>query len=66
MRALPQCIHSKSRMRERARTDLCGGRRVIGVPTATTWPRLLLAGPLFRQRGCPSTEQDPNLLEDDF
>src|SRR5215467_7575793 len=30
-------IHpSKSRMRQRARTDLCGGRRVIGVPTATT------------------------------
>jgi hypothetical protein len=32
---LPPYIHSKSRMRERARTDLCGGRRVIGVPTAT-------------------------------
>ena len=25
MRALPPCIPSKSRMRERARTDLCGG-----------------------------------------
>jgi hypothetical protein len=34
--ALPPCIHSKSRMRQRACTDLCGGRRVIGVPTATT------------------------------
>src|SRR5215471_7415169 len=30
------CILSKSRMRQRARTDLCGGRRVIGVPTATS------------------------------
>src|SRR5215470_19942335 len=27
--SLPPCILSKSRMRERARTDLCGGRRVI-------------------------------------
>src|SRR5262249_35222052 len=35
MRALPPCIQSKSRMRERARTDLCGGRRAIRVPTAT-------------------------------
>jgi hypothetical protein len=35
MRALLPCIQSKSRMRKRARTDLCGGRRVIGVPTAT-------------------------------
>ena len=35
MRALPPYIQSKSRMRERARTDLCGGRRAIGVPTAT-------------------------------
>src|SRR5215510_9889889 len=33
----PPCILSKSRMRQRARTDLCGGRRVIGVPTATLW-----------------------------
>jgi hypothetical protein len=32
---LPPYIQSKSRMRERARTDLCGGRRAIGVPTAT-------------------------------
>ena len=35
---LPPCILSKSRMRQRARTDLCGGRRAIGVPTATTGP----------------------------
>jgi len=32
---LAPCIPSKSRRRQRARTDLCGGRRVIGVPTAT-------------------------------
>ena len=33
---LPQFIHGKSRMRRRARTDLCGGRSVMVVPTATT------------------------------
>ena len=32
---LPQLIHGKSRMRRRARTDLCGGRSVMVVPTAT-------------------------------
>ncbi len=32
---LPQLIHGKSRMRKRARTDLCGGRSVMIVPTAT-------------------------------
>jgi hypothetical protein len=41
--ALPPCILSKSRMRQRARTDLCGGRQAIGVPTATTWTRSLWA-----------------------
>jgi hypothetical protein len=28
-------IHRKSRMRKGARTDLCGGRSVMIVPTAT-------------------------------
>jgi len=28
-------ILQKSRMRRRARTDLCGGRSAMGVPTAT-------------------------------
>jgi hypothetical protein len=28
-------IHGKSRMRKRARTDLCGGRSAMIVPTAT-------------------------------
>ncbi len=32
---LPPLIHGKSRMRKRARTDLCGGRSVMVVPTAT-------------------------------
>ncbi len=32
---LPLLIHGKSRMRKRARTDLCGGRSVMIVPTAT-------------------------------
>src|SRR5258708_4850937 len=39
---LPPLIHGKSRMRRRARTDLCGGRSVMIVPTATVgWSRLL-------------------------
>ena len=29
-------IRGRSRMRKRARTDLCGGRSVMAVPTATT------------------------------
>src|SRR5208337_1619048 len=33
--ASPLPIHGKSRMRKRARTDLCGGRPVMVVPTAT-------------------------------
>src|SRR5258708_7471201 len=35
MSASPPLILSKSRMRRRARTDLCGGRSVMVVPTAT-------------------------------
>jgi hypothetical protein len=35
MPASPLPIHGKSRMRKRARTDLCGGRPVMVVPTAT-------------------------------
>ena len=33
--ALPPLILSMSRMRKRARTDLCGGRPAMVVPTAT-------------------------------
>ena len=33
---LPLLILGKSRMRKRARTDLCGGRSAMVVPTATT------------------------------
>jgi hypothetical protein len=35
MYASPLVIHSKSRMRKRACTDLCGGRSAMVVPTAT-------------------------------
>src|SRR5258708_25515024 len=35
MRASTPLILRKSRMRRRARTDLCGGRSVMSVPTAT-------------------------------
>src|SRR6266849_6318778 len=34
--ASPPLIHGKSRMRKRARTDLCGGRSAMVVPTATS------------------------------
>src|SRR5664280_1554105 len=34
--ALTPFILQKSRMRRRARTDLCGGRSAMVVPTATT------------------------------
>src|SRR6266849_6735048 len=36
MHASTPLILRKSRMRRRARTDLCGGRSVMVVPTATT------------------------------
>jgi len=36
--ALSPLILQKSRMRRRARTDLCGLRSVMGVPTATVSP----------------------------
>jgi group II intron reverse transcriptase/maturase len=39
MPASPPLIHSKSRMRKRACTDLCGGRSAMVVPTATTKTR---------------------------
>jgi len=38
--ALTLFILQKSRMRRRARTDLCGGRSAMGVPTATISPAL--------------------------
>jgi hypothetical protein len=39
---LPPLIHSKSRMRRRARTDLCGGRSAMVLPTATVIARYSL------------------------
>ena len=36
--ALTPFILQKSRMRRRARTDLCGGRSAMGVPTAPVPP----------------------------
>src|SRR5205823_14168864 len=36
--ASPPDIQGKSRMRKRARTDLCGGRSAMVVPTATYKP----------------------------
>ena len=39
--ALTPFILQKSRMRRRARTDLCGGRSAMGVPTATITERNL-------------------------
>ena len=39
--ALTPFTLQKSRMRKRARTDLCGGRSAMIVPTATKW----IAGP---------------------
>ena len=35
MSASPPLILGKSRVRKRARTDLCGGRSAMVVPTAT-------------------------------
>ena len=35
--ALTPFILQRSRMRKRARTDLCGGRSAMIVPTATQW-----------------------------
>jgi len=40
MPASTPLILRKSRMRRRARTDLCGGRSAMVVPTATTDPLL--------------------------
>ena len=37
-------ILGKSRMRKRARTDLCGGRSAMVVPTATTGPGPITSG----------------------
>jgi len=47
IQALPPLILGKSRMRKRARTDLCGGRPAMVVPTATVIHKnraLLLGG----------------------
>ena len=38
MFASPPLILGKSRVRKRARTDLCGGRSAMVVPTATVIP----------------------------
>jgi len=42
--ASPPLIHGKSRMRKRARTDLCGGRSAMVVPTATTEQKPFVSG----------------------
>jgi len=44
MLASPLLIQGKNRMRKRARTDLCGGRSAMVVPTATV-TQLLPHGP---------------------
>jgi hypothetical protein len=46
-------ILQKSRMRRRARTDLCGGRSAMGVPTATITRTKL---PVCRPAGNYSTQ----------
>ena len=42
--ALTPFILQKSRMRKRARTDLCGGRSAMIVPTATKWTGFVNTG----------------------
>ena len=44
----PPFIHSKSRMRKRARTDLRGGRSAMVVPTAT-----VILAPICLAVSCP-------------
>ena len=44
---LPLLILGKSRMRKRARTDLCGGRSAMVVPTATVGSPTARLGPSF-------------------
>src|SRR5208282_511707 len=50
----PPFIHSKSRMRKRARTDLRGGRSAMVVPTATTgpYPRTMVAADMSVSFNC--------------
>ena len=54
--ALTPFILQKSRMRKRARTDLCGGRSAMIVPTATEW----IPGPIgvlgTTAEDCPSLD----------
>ncbi len=57
MHASTSRILRKSRMRRRARTDLCGGRSVMSVPTATVilsgWARSLCTSlPVLGNRRC--------------
>ena len=58
--ALTPFILQKSRMRKRARTDLCGGRSAMIVPTATKWRCQcgcrMLAGRVEDWRGIPKVE----------
>ena len=49
MRASPPSILSKSRMRRCARTDLCGGRSAMVVPTATVTELLPVCRPSTKQ-----------------
>src|SRR5216683_3105269 len=57
MHASTPLILRKSRMRKRARTDLCGGRSAMSVPTATVilsgWARSLCTSlPVLGNRRC--------------
>jgi hypothetical protein len=52
---LPLFILGKSRMRKRARTDLCGGRSAMVVPTAT----IITRPPCWDLRSAPPNEMTP-------
>jgi hypothetical protein len=52
-------------MRRRARTDLCGGRSAMAVPTATVTPVVPAKSP-FDQVHVASTASEPNLAKTIF
>ena len=60
--ALTPFILQRSRMRKRARTDLCGGRSAMIVPTATMW----IAGPCgvyrYRPAKLPGTRRTGHIV----
>jgi hypothetical protein len=53
--ASPLFILGKSRMRKRARTDLCGGRPAMVVPTATINHRYRTGRPIFQREFLENT-----------